>query len=694
MDQENQNFLAYYDLAIEPIKSAQLQSLKEIDHRYNTPIPMNAGGMKKILSSQDLATERQVAMAVLHKPKDQQAIDAFIREARIGASLEHPNIVPIYDLGLNDDDEPYFIMKKLSGQTLRDLLELDKNTKKSSSEVELFRLLDIFLKVCDAIAYAHHQGIVHLDIKPSNIQIDDYGQVQVCDWGLALELSSQQLSVKGGSETGTESTTHETLNGRIMGSPGFMAPEQIESKNGSRGIATDIYALGALLYAILTKRPPIHAENLDSLIEKTLKGEIEPSPDIKPKPLIAVALKAMNLDQARRYSGVNELMQEIHSFQQCLPTRAEEAKPFQNLSYYLRRNRRMSLVIIIALISLLSLGSLFLIKFKHQRDLAQTARVEAEQAQEKKLHLVKVLEHEKLTQTATAHKAARGIMPSALNLYDKNNFKKSLETVDYILSLDPDFKKAWSLKGKLLFGAFRFEEAIPCLERAENKERFRWLKSLAQATIQKNGPGLISMDTAWNVRQQIIESHKGLNHIHVHLLHTMVETYPLEERFEIARRSYLYNHIKVGGTKENFKFDLSPLEDKTYALSVSGNSGTSMSIIITELPLSELNLSGTGIKSLNYLKRMPLKKLNLSYTNVDDIKDLKDLALEEIDIQGTYVNRLDSLKNSPLQIINLPDYPISLKPLKQIPTLQKIILPRNIYSDELLKPFGDKIEFR
>ena len=695
MDQESQNFLAYYDLATKETESPRLQSLKKITQRYQDKIQINAGGMKSILSSQDLATDRQVAMAVLHKPKNKEAIDAFIREARIGASLEHPNIVPIYDLGLNDEGEPYFIMKKLSGQTLRDLLQLDQTAKPSFSKQELFRLLDIFLKVCDAIAYAHHQGIVHLDLKPSNIQIDDYGQVQVCDWGLALELSSEILSIEDNiEETNATPITHETLDGRIMGSPGFMAPEQVSSESGSRGVATDIYALGALLYCILTKRTPIQADSLQSLIDKTLKGEINPNHDTCPKALMAVALKAMSLEPSERYLSVNDLVTEIHAFQQYLPTRAEKPNTLERISYYLRRHRQISAVIIIALLCLISFGSIFLANFKHQRDLAQAAQTKAELAQQEELRLVKILEQEKIIQTDTAHKAARGIMRSALNYYEKNNFKKALETVDYVLSLDPKFKKAWSLKGQLLFGSLNFKEAIECLDKAEIKERFLWLKQLAKDTIQKNGPALPSMETALAVRQEIIESHVGLNHLHIQLLHTMVESYPLEERFEIARRSYLYNHLKVGGQKEDFIFDLIDLKNQTYSLSVSGNSGTSMSIIIAELPLAELNLSGTGIKSLNYLKGMPLKKLNLSHTNVDDIVDLKNLPLEEIDLQGTYVNRLESLRYCPLRKINLPDFPISLRPLKQIRTLEKIILPRNIYSDALLEAFGDKIEYR
>jgi serine/threonine protein kinase len=163
-----------------------LDEILQLDQRYSGEVPLNQGGMKMILQCRDELTDRPIAKAIMQEISSNDAVDDFIAEARLTASLEHPNIVPVHDLGLTPEGEPFFTMKLLSGENLQQILKgLRQQDKIYIENYPLEVLLEIFIKVCDAMAYAHSKNILHLDLKPANIQVDDYGQVLVCDWGLA-----------------------------------------------------------------------------------------------------------------------------------------------------------------------------------------------------------------------------------------------------------------------------------------------------------------------------------------------------------------------------------------------------------------------------------------------------------------------------------------------------------------------------
>ena len=690
MDAETNNLLAYYDLATEELPSETLTSLKHTAIRYQDFHAINSGGMKKILSSHDEMTDRQVAMAVLHKPKNQADVENFIHEARIGAQLEHPNIVPIYDLGLNENDEPYFIMKKLSGINLRKHLDLNQQKTQVIEPNKLVELLEIFRKLCDAISYSHNQGIVHLDLKPANVQIDDYGQVLVCDWGLAQRLSSEQLTLSNDSKPSIEPKVDETLNGQIKGSPGFMAPEQISKEFGPRGIHTDIYALGAILYAMLNNTAPIEGETVSEIVEATLAGNIQ-SPKLArkaPHSLQCVALKALEADPQNRYQSATQVLNEIHAFQQGYATQAENASTFRKSYYYLRRHKQISITIISALSLVCVLGFMALIKVQKQRNLAQSAQVLAEQAQEKEARLVQVLEEEKINQTLRAKRAARSILISAKSYYTKAHYKKALESINYAISLDPNYTKAWDLKALLLFGELQMLETLKALEKASKSTLNNWLKEHAQIYPSQD----LTAEQAYLIRRRGMASKVPLKGTLTHMLKSMVANYGIEDRIEIARRSYRDNH-SMYNNEDAYNFDITPLPNGNYSLSVSGNSGTSMTIVLYKLPLEILDLSKSGVKNLAHLKGMPLKKLNISHTVVSELSPLVQAPLVELNLQGTYVHNLRPLSDCPLKVIHLPNFPIDLKPLLKISSLETIIIPPDTYSKTILESFKDKIQY-
>ena len=172
--------LVQYSEDLQPI----FDEILVVEDRYDKGSVVNQGGMKKILKTIDSLTNRPVAKAVLIDFEDADKAESFLREARLTAALEHPNIIPVYDIGVDDTQGPFFTMKLVGGKNLAEILK-KMSKEQEQSNYSLRDLLTIFLKICDAIHYAHSKGILHLDLKPENIQIGDYGEVLVCDWGLA-----------------------------------------------------------------------------------------------------------------------------------------------------------------------------------------------------------------------------------------------------------------------------------------------------------------------------------------------------------------------------------------------------------------------------------------------------------------------------------------------------------------------------
>jgi eukaryotic-like serine/threonine-protein kinase len=202
-----------------------------------------------VLRATDQDIRRDVAMKVMHGAavSDEQR-QRFINEAQITGQLEHPSIVPVYELG-ELEGEAFYTMKFVNGRTLSEVL---------AEEYPIARLLGIFLKSCDAIAFASSRGIIHRDLKPDNIMIGEFGEVLVLDWGLAKAIGAEESPVADSAQTlNLDAAGAElTLEGDVLGTPAYMSPEQARGRVDEIDIASDIYALGAILYTILTHSPP------------------------------------------------------------------------------------------------------------------------------------------------------------------------------------------------------------------------------------------------------------------------------------------------------------------------------------------------------------------------------------------------------------------------------------------------------
>ena len=228
-----------------------LHSVTNFEERYIEREPLAEGAMKAILKCKDTVTGRYVALAFPKNTEEKESVELFLREARILTNLDHPNIIPVYDIGQDSDEKPYFTMKLIQGESLE--ASLKKYSERNDND--LAARLRIFERICEAMAFAHDKGIVHLDLKPDNIQISRYGEVQVCDWGLAKLMQdvtdTSSILLDDESLNFAEASLSMVKEG-TRGTPGYMAPEQIGETNHEHNRQTDIYSLGAILYSLLT----------------------------------------------------------------------------------------------------------------------------------------------------------------------------------------------------------------------------------------------------------------------------------------------------------------------------------------------------------------------------------------------------------------------------------------------------------
>jgi len=277
--------------------------------RYAIEGEVGVGGMGKVLNVYDQDLRRRVAMKVLHAgQRDRRAVARFFEEAQATGQLEHPNITPVYDLGIDREHGVFFTMKLVRGRNLREVLrDVAIGRLETKRHFTLTRLLQILQQVAMGIRYAHVRGVIHRDLKPENIMVGDFGEVLVMDWGLAkivdrrLDTDLQEPVFSNRQDSG-----QHTLNGTISGTPNYMAPEQARGWIDDIDERTDVFGLGAILYEILTYHPPYEAGSSREVVAKAGACQIVP-PRIRaprnaiPAPLEEIGLKALASDREDRY---------------------------------------------------------------------------------------------------------------------------------------------------------------------------------------------------------------------------------------------------------------------------------------------------------------------------------------------------------------------------------------------------------
>lgn len=284
------------------------------DGRYLDLGKIGSGGMSQVHRAIDRSLQREVAIKRLDNDKvaGPESLHRFIEEARVTGRLDHPNIVPIHELALDNSGQFYFSMKLVQGQNLEEVIQEAGEQRLDADR--LSEMLQVMLKVCDAVAFAHDRRVIHRDIKPSNIMVGPFGQVYIMDWGLARVLSSPADHPP---EIIAEEDTLLDFDvpGSVMGTPAYMAPEQVEGAHDTIDERTDVFALGATLYHIITGRPPFRGKNYYTLLMEALNCAPE-APELVvgdrvPKELCRITKKAMQRRPDDRYPSVAALRLDI-----------------------------------------------------------------------------------------------------------------------------------------------------------------------------------------------------------------------------------------------------------------------------------------------------------------------------------------------------------------------------------------------
>ena len=653
--------------------------------RYSVGETVALGGMGAILQARDAATKRTVAMKVMLGAGSERSIARFIGEAQVTAQLEHPNIVPVHELGVDENGQIFYTMKMVRGITLKKVLQLIADGVAATIEkYPLSELLTIFQKVCDAIAFAHSRGVLHRDIKPENIMLDDFGVVLVMDWGLSkvigtgepieerVEHSRDEGSGSGSSGSGS---TLQTLAGTVLGTPKYMSPEQARGEILTLDGRSDVYALGAMLFEIIHLRPPIPGRTADEILGKVQRGEIAwpsltklgphlPSRRV-PDSIIAVCRKALALHREDRYPTVGALQADLAAYQAGFATSAENAGTWKQLRLLIARNRAVSA----ALGVIAALSVVFTANVLSERDHAEH---EAQRANRALLEL-------------------QNTAPALRQLADGEarvlHFSQALEDLGAAIAFDPNHLPDRWRRAYLLIGLDRPAEAASALREAAkhdpaNAHRAGISRQLDQIAANPDATKRYSVDLAWPIYDQLFTAgYTGEALALSKLFHLqadqrlelvqkqLADAYPpgtvTAMKSPIGRIAVLFN---------NRVSNLEGLRQVPFDTLAVDNSGIRDLEPLRGLRPVEISLVGDPITSLEPLRGMPLDILHITCGNLRDLEPLRGMPLRKLRLESCN----DTLDLGPLcdcrqlEVLVFRGPAANVDALRDHPSLQRI----------------------
>lgn len=653
LDQSNRRFDREERRALNPI----LESLKRETQHYIDRELVGEGGEKRIFKVRDTRTDRIVAMARPRARATDEEKEEFLREARLTARLQHPNILTIHDQGVDEEGVPFFIMEFVRGDDLQEIVnKLKMEDRPYQERYPRERLIEIFIKVCDAVSYAHSRGVVHLDLKPANVKVGPFGEVQLCDWGLSRILTPGFDASLEDRESSEDLPNSDLLNdlspsGLAKGTPGFIAPEQA---NGSQQVTerTDVYALGAVLYFILSYKAPIVGGSSVEVLERTIQGRIdlvkrEGRIRVFPKRLEAVAMKALSVDPENRYKSVAELREELDLYLLGYPTNAQKAGPITRLEYLFKRRPAVFFISgfsVVLLAVALAISSV-------QIDRSRREAVEARDLAEENLRLY-------IDETERSKQLDDRMRMATLGFHNQETFldaagKESLlkyQLAEGKRSIEERREMALRL-AMLHFVRQKFDEAVGAFEEAGERIDDNLFFAIA-AKYQALAPGKKRWLNPYDIKDVLLE---------------------IPPRFDdvcYALAFYYFRGSLAKGEPEDLLRVIEVLLDRLNHRGRNEEMLHSTSLSDSPKGLG-LSLAGKTYSSLHL--PIPVFKESSNLLNA--------LGLYSLDIRGSSISDLTQLQGSGIRELNMSG--IERAPISQIIGLQQLELERLIHSLEI-----------
>jgi serine/threonine-protein kinase len=362
--------------------------------RYRVLRPHARGGLGEVLVAEDAHLHREVAVKRIRAERadDAHSRSRFLLEAEVTGRLEHPGIVPVHDLGQDADGRPYYVMKLIRGETLKDAIRRFHQADVPGREpgerrLALRQLLGRFVAVCNAIAYAHSRGVLNRDCKPDNCLLGPFNETLVVDWGLAKAVGRPEGrdDAAGATLQPTAGTDLATQTGIALGTPAYMSPEAASGRVPQLGPATDVYSLGATLYCVLVGQPPFSGQDVGQILQQVQQGAWRPPSQVKqdvPPALEAICRKALALRPQDRYATALALAAEVEHWLADEPVTAHREAWPARLGRWGRRHRGLTAGGLAALaVGMVGLGLLAVVVSAKNADLALANRREREAAE-------------------------------------------------------------------------------------------------------------------------------------------------------------------------------------------------------------------------------------------------------------------------------------------------------------------------
>jgi serine/threonine-protein kinase len=409
--------------------------------RFRILRPHAQGGLGEVYLARDEELHREVALKQIRREHadDRDSRARFLLEAVVTGRLEHPGIIPVYGLGHYADGRPFYAMRFIQGDSLKDAIEHfhrdDGPGRDPGERVLAFReLLGRFVDVCNALAYAHSRGVLHRDLKPGNVLLGPYGETLLVDWGLAKLVAPPETKDAAGQAMlppGAAGDLAPTLVGSALGTPAYMSPEQAAGALDRLGPASDVYSLGATLYGLLTGRAPFEGRDVDVMLWAVLRGDFPPPRAVHravPAALEAICLKAMALRPEDRYPSARALAEDVNRWLGDEPVSAWLEPAVARAARWARRHRPLVTGVVVALAAAVAALALGTVLIGRQKQRAERNAWEAQ----RNLALARQVVEEMYSRVADELGSQKGmdrrqqdLLEKALRFYERDQLRQS-----------------------------------------------------------------------------------------------------------------------------------------------------------------------------------------------------------------------------------------------------------------------------